>query len=256
MPHLLLQQTAHRPWPLISGGWVMQMRWCDLAFLHWRLPVAVLAAHIPAPLVLDTFEGEAWLGVVPFRMEGVRHRFAPAFPTVHAFAELNVRTYVRAPDGRAGVWFFSLDAASWLAVRAARLLYNLPYFDAALSVKPAGKSEDAAIRYRSLRTHRGAPAAEFAATYQPTGPIYQAAPGTLDHWLTERYCLFAQRPNGRIHSQDVHHQPWPLQPGTVAIEGNTMAEAAGLRLPDTPPLVHFARRLEVLAWGGVPVGGA
>ena len=230
----------------------MQMLWCDLAFLHWPLPVAALAPHIPAPLVLDTFGGQAWLGVVPFRMEGVRHRFAPAFPTTHAFAELNVRTYVRAPDGRAGVWFFSLDAASWLAVRGARLLYNLPYFDAALAVA----SEGEAIRYRSRRTHRGAPAAEFAATYQPAGPIYQAAPGTLDHWLTERYCLFAQRPNGRVHSQDVHHQPWPLQLGTAAIERNTMAEAAGLQLPDIPPLVHFARRLEVLAWGAVPVGGA
>lgn len=226
------------------------MRWCDLAFLHWSLPVAALAPRIPAPLVLDTFAGQAWLGVVPFRMEAVRYRLSPAVPGTTAFAELNVRTYVRAPDGRAGVWFFSLDAASWLAVRGARLLYNLPYFDAEMRLA----AEGTVIRYASRRTHRGAPAAEFAATYHPTGPVYHAAPGTLDHWLTERYCLFAQSTRGRVGYQDVHHQPWPLQPGEASIERNTMVAAAGLRLPDAPPLVHFARSLNVLAWGGVPVG--
>lgn len=252
MSHALLLETAHRPWPIASARWLMRMQWCDLAFLHWPLPAAELARHIPAPLALDTFEGQAWLGVVPFRMEAVRYRFAPPFPTTHAFAELNVRTYVRAPDGRAGVWFFSLDAASWLAVRGARLLYNLPYFDARIAARPAGN----AIRYASRRTHRGAPTAEFRATYQPTGPVYRTLPGALDHWLTERYCLFAQQPGGQIRYQDVQHRPWPLQTAAVAIERNTMATAAGLRLPDTPPLVHFARSLNVLAWGAVPIGGA
>jgi uncharacterized protein YqjF (DUF2071 family) len=227
----------------------MQMQWLDLAFLHWPVPVQVLRPMIPAGLEVDTFDGEAWVGVVPFRMEGVRFRYTLPVPTASAFPELNVRTYVKAGD-RSGVWFFSLDAASRVAVWAARNFFHLPYYDARMQCQAVGAEE---VHYRSDRTHRSAPAAEFQARYRPVGNVILSKPGSLEHWLTERYCLFAASPRGIIAYQDVHHQPWPLQPAEVEIVANSMASAAGLELPDIPPLAHFARRLDVLAWRAAKV---
>lgn len=219
------------------------MRWCDLAFLHWAVDPAVVQPLLPAGLELDTFDGKAWIGVVPFRMEDVRLRFSPNIPGMSAFPELNVRTYARVGD-RTGVWFFSFDATNRVAVRGARLVLNLPYYDAEMSVEHRGD----AIEYRSRRVHADAPAAEFAATYAPAGEVYEAKPGTLDYFLVERYCLFLVNQSGELGYLDVHHHPWPLRPATVRIEANTMAAASGIQLPPVPPLAHFARDLEVVAW--------
>jgi uncharacterized protein YqjF (DUF2071 family) len=238
-----LDQVSHRPWPVPSRPWAGHMRWTDLAFLHWPIDPAEIRPHIPDVLELDTFDGRAWLGIVPFRMQEVRLRFAPPIPTTHEFPELNVRTYVRAGN-RAGVWFFSLDAASSLAVRGARMLYNLPYYDARMSVDRRGER----IHYESQRVHRDAPPARLQVSYEATGAEYRAQPGTLDHFLVERYCLFNVQHSGEVGYIDIHHHPWPLQPAVADIGVNTMALAAGLTLPDMPPLVHFARTLEVLVW--------
>jgi uncharacterized protein YqjF (DUF2071 family) len=229
------------------------MRWCDLAFLHWPVAPQTLRSVVPEGLHIDTFDGVAWIGVVPFRMEGVRLRAAPPVPTTQAFPEINVRTYVRAVD-RAGVWFFSLDAASRLAVRGARFLYNLPYFDAEISVV-VGPSltmspplQEGWVDYDSRRVHRHAAAARFKARYGPTGAVYEPAPGTLDHFLVERYCLFTYDARRGLGLLDVDHPPWPLQRGAAAVSINTMVEAAGIDLPATSPLVHFARALDVRVW--------
>jgi uncharacterized protein len=157
--------TAHRPWPVPHRPWAGFMRWHELLFIHWPVPAGSLRPLIPAGLELETFDGAAWLGVVPFRMSGCRVRGLPPVPGLSAFPELNVRTYVSA-EGKPGVWFFSLDAASWLAVRGARWLFHLDYFDARMSVARKGNEID----YRSTRTHRHARPAEFAARYRPTGP--------------------------------------------------------------------------------------
>jgi uncharacterized protein YqjF (DUF2071 family) len=241
-PSALLSVVDHRPWPVPDRAWAGRMRWSDLAFLHWPLATNVLRPLIPAALEIDTFDGQGWIGIVPFRMEGVRTRWLPPLPTTYTFPELNVRTYVRS-GGYAGVWFFSLDAASALAVRGARWAFNLPYFDADITVASTGE----AIEYRSRRVHRDAPPAELRGSYRPAGGIYQAVPGTRDHFLVERYCLFTEI-QGVINRLDIHHKPWPLQPATALIEMNTMASAAGIELPDVAPLAHFARSLEVLAW--------
>lgn len=235
-----LEATEHRPWPLPNGRWHMFMRWSGLAFLHWRVDPAALAARLPPGLELDTFHGDAWIGVVPFRMEGVRHRWSPA---LRAFPEINVRTYVRAAD-RAGVWFFSLDAASRPAVRGARVGLNMPYFDAAMSMQ----IQDDVVTYRSRRTHRGVAPAVFEAQCSPSGEAYRARPGTLEYWLTERYCFFGQTRRGRPYSVDVHHLPWPLQAASVTLVQNTMIHACGVPLPDDPPLAHYAAAIDVVAW--------
>jgi len=232
----------HRPWALPSNRWAVAMNWHDLLFMHWPMRIDVLRPLIPPTLEIDTFNGMAWIGVVPFRMTGVHPRYIPALPWLSTFFELNVRTYVKT-HGKPGVWFFSLDAANPVAVRAARLLFHLPYFDAHMDmVKVNGR-----FRYRSKRVHRGALPAEFAARYRPVGPVYHANPGTLDHWLTERYCLYAADWKGRTWRGDIHHNRWPLQPTEAEIETNTMIEPLGLKLPPTAPLLHFAQRLDVVA---------
>lgn len=225
------------------GRWVMAMTWEDLAFLHWPVDPARLRPHVPAPLALDTFDGRAYVAVVPFRMSGVRPRLVPPLPGLSAFPELNVRTYVTL-DGVPGVFFFSLDAGSRPAVRAARRLYHLPYFDARMALRTDGD----AIAYDSRRTHAGAPPAALRVRYAPTGGVFHAAPGTLDRFLTDRLSLYAADGRGRIFRADVQHPPWPLQPAAAEILENAMLAQIGLPPPVEPPLCHFARRLEVRAW--------
>jgi uncharacterized protein YqjF (DUF2071 family) len=217
------------------------MTWVDLAFLHWRVPAALLRPLVPSQLELDVFDGFAWVAVTPFRMTRVRPVLAPPIPGTSDFPELNVRTYVR-HGARAGVWFFSLDAASWLAVATARAVTGLPYFHARMQQDRTGDE----VRYGSTRTHPGAPAATLRATYRPTGPVYASKPGSLDHWLTERYSLFVRRA-GTLLRLDIEHVPWPLQPGTCEVQENTMAAAGGIALPRDAPHVLYAARLDVVA---------
>ncbi len=246
----MITETAHRPWSLPTKRWAMTMRWHDLLFLHWPVRPHVIRPLVPPALEIDTFDGWAWIGVIPFHMSGVRPRYLPELRCTSAFSEINARTYVKTSD-RSGVWFFSLDATSRLAVRVARAWYGLPYYDARISVEHAGET----INYHSTRIHRGMAQAEFNASYRPIGPAYHAAPGTLDHWFTERYCLYASDRRGLVGYGDIHHVRWPLQPAEAEVRANTMAEAAGISLPPTEPVLHFARQLSVVAWSIVRLSG-
>lgn len=246
--HSVTIDTNQRPRPVPESRWAMRMNWHDLLFMHWPVRTELLRPLIPSQLEIDTFDNEAWLGVVPFRMTGVRLRYTPTLPCLSAFPELNVRTYVR-KNGKPGVWFFSLDAANPLAVRVARSAFRLPYFDARmLSINKADE-----IFYESRRTHRHAPCADFRGCYQPIGNVFQAAAGSLEEWLTERYCLYAANRRGRVFRGDIQHTRWPLQQAEIEIETNTMAEQLGFKLPQTKPLLHFAKRLDVVAWMPQPV---
>lgn len=238
-----LGDTAHRPFPLPRSPWVMGQSWLDLLFMHWEVPEAALRRAVPDVLPIDTFEGSAWIGVVPFEIVGLHPRGLPRLPWLSRFAELNVRTYVTL-DGRPGIWFFSLDAARLAAVVGARLTYRLPYRHAEMGIVRAGGR----IEYRS-RTGGAA----LRATYAPDGPPAQAAPGTLEHFLTERYCLYALDRRGRPRRTDIHHAPWPLQPARAEVAENTMTEPLGIRLGDEP-LLHFAARQDVLVWPPAPSG--
>jgi len=226
------------------------MRWQDLLFAHWRVDPSVLRPLLPSGLELDLRDGEAWLGVVPFQMTGVRPRFTPVLPGISAFPELNLRIYVRA-GGHAGVWFFSLDAASRLAVRAARATFHLPYFDAAMECDVAA---DGSVTYASRRTHRDVVSAELRGRYRPVGPVFSAAPGTLEHWLTERYCLYSADPKGRLYRGDIAHAPWPLQPAQAEWDTCRMTGLLGIDLPSVPEHVLYARSLDVRAWWLTRVG--
>ena len=220
----------------------MAQSWHNLLFAHWQVDAAELRPHIPAKLGIDTFEGKAWLGVVPFRMSGVRVRWTPALPWLSAFPELNVRTYVTL-QGKPGVWFFSLDAANAVAVAAARVSFHLSYFRARMACNEV----DGWIQYKSERAHSGVSGASFEARYRPKGESFEAQPGTLEHFLTERYCLYAAA-GERIYRGEIHHPEWQLQPAEAEFTTNSMGEAAGLTLPARMPLLHFAKRQDMVAW--------
>jgi uncharacterized protein len=239
--HPAFTRLEHRPWPPPSVPWRWRQSWLDLLFAHWPVPSSLVRRLVPSGLGVDEFEGTTWVGVVPFRMAGVMRRPLPDLPWVSAFPELNLRVYVER-DGQPGVWFLSLDAGNPLAVWAARRWFHLPYHDARMTLT----EREGRIVYRSERRSREP--VRFAAEYTPTSPVYEAQPGTLEHWLTERYCLYAQAPDGSLYRGEIHHVPWPLQRAEATINFNELAEPHGFSLDGPPVHLHFARRLDVVVW--------
>jgi uncharacterized protein YqjF (DUF2071 family) len=242
-PEGIIDQVAHRPWSLPDSPWLMTQSWHDLLFAHWPVDAALLRSRMPPGLPLDLYDGQAWIGVVPFRMTNVAPRFVPALPWVSAFAELNVRTYVTV-GGKPGVYFFSLDAENALAVATARSLLHLPYFTAQMQVRGEARRVD----YSSRRVGDGAPA-ELVARYEPVGPPFYPEPGSLDYFLTERYCLYNLDARFRAYRLEIHHPPWTLQRAEATFAVNTMTEAAGVHLPAIAPVLHYSRRQDAVAWG-------
>ena len=237
--HPALQHVSHRPWPLPPGPWIMQQTWNDLLFAHWPVPADQLRLLLPSELELDTYDGQCWVAVAPFHMSRIRARFLPPVPGTTALPELNVRTYVTYGDKR-GVFFFSLDATSRLAVWAARRFFKLPYFFARMNVQ----NHNGSIAYSSSRIDT---AAEFQGRYHPSRPVELRHSGSLEHWLTERYCLYTVS-GGNVYRSEIHHPQWPLQDAEAEIQTNTMAASAGIHLPSARPLLHFSKQLDVLIW--------
>jgi uncharacterized protein len=240
--HPALKCLNHRPWALPAGPWIMAQHWHDLLFAHWPVPVEAMRRLVPPELELDCFEGRSWIGIVPFRMAGVRLRATPAVPWLSAFPELNVRTYVTI-GGKPGVWFFSLDAANRVAVEVARAWFHLPYFRAAMSLSARGTEIAYSLRRKDIRGQ----GERFEASYAGEGETFHADRGTLDYFLTERYCLYARRGDGTILRGEIHHAPWKLQRARASVSVNTMAESLGVPLVEEPVL-HFSRLQEVMVW--------
>lgn len=247
--HPTLLHTRHRPWPLPAGEWTWRQRWCDLLFAHWPVPAGSLRGLVPEGLEIDEIDGTSWVGVVPFRMEGVSRRPLPDLPGLSAFPELNLRLYVTR-DKRPGVWFLSLDAASAVAVWAARTFFHLPYHHAAIDHRIAS---DGTIHVRSERLG-GARAVRCRAEFAPDGPVAPAERGSLEAFLTERYCLYARRRDGALFRCDVHHEPWPLRPATGAMDADALLAPHGLLLPRRKPLLHMASGVDVVVWPPRRVG--
>ncbi len=238
----ILFATAHRPWPLPQGPWVMTQMWKDLLFLHYPVAPDRLRPLVPDVLTLDTYGYRAWVSITPFHLAHLRPPGVPALPWVSSFPELNVRTYVTY-GGKSGVYFFSLDAANLSAVWGARMFYRLPYWHAAMMALGLETEE---IRYHSKRIHGPKPA-EFRATFGPAGSARRAVPGSLEEFLAERYCLYAYS-GKRLYRTQIHHLPWALQPAYAEVEQNTMTRAAHLPVEDSPEIVQFSRKLRVLVW--------
>jgi len=230
-----LRKAEHRPWPPPTASWLMAQTWGELLFAHWEAPLERLRAHLPPELEVDVYEGRAYLGITPFRITNLRLRGLPPLPGVSSFLELNCRTYVKHRGERPGIWFFSLDASSRLAVAGARRAYRLPYFHARMEGLP---------RYRCARTETERPHV-WESTHGPVGHTFNAEAGSLEHFLTERYCLYTIA-GGELCRAEIHHPPWPLQRAEADIALNTIPPD-GLEV-DGAPLLHYARRQDVLIW--------
>ncbi len=225
---------------------LMHQNWHHLLFLHWEIPPQELQALLPLRLTLDTFEGKAYVGLIPFTMTGVRPILTPPLPWISAFHEINVRTYVHLDGRDPGVWFFSLDASSRIAVAAARAMYHLAYYDAEMDLR-VGEGALPVIELDSRRTDdRGAKPANAHVRYRAVeGPAQPASPGTIEHFLIERYILYAQDEERQLYRARVHHQPYPVQKAEVLAMEETLVWASGVRRPDVVELRHYAREVNV-----------
>lgn len=211
-------------------------RWRQLLFLHWPVPVELLRRAVPASFELDLYEGVAYVGVVPFAMQGVRPRVLPELLALD-FLETNVRTYV-VRRGEPGVYFFSLEAASRLAVATARAAFALPYFHAAMTLEVA----DGTVRYTTRRTAGGA---SHQVDYRVGEALGPSLPGTLEHFLLERYLLFTERRGTALRGQ-VHHAPYPAHRAQVLSVKDELVAAAGLPAVAGPPkFAHYSPGVDV-----------
>ena len=241
-------ETSHRTWPLPERSWAMRMNWHDLLFMHWRVDVTELRHLIPDHLEIDTFDGDAWIGIVPFRMSGVAPRFVPNIPYMSSFPELNVRTYVTV-NGKPGVWFFCLEATNPIAVRVARRWFHLPYMDAQIALSNTSRKNDCKwISYSSTRTHKNEPGAKLLIDYRPIGSEFIASPRSLEDFLTSRYCLYSADRSGKVYRGEIDHNPWRLRDAQAIVKENTMTDWLGIELPNEPPVLHFAKQTRVVAW--------
>jgi uncharacterized protein YqjF (DUF2071 family) len=239
----VIDQVAHRPYPIPDAPWIMTQTWHDVLFLHFPVDAQMLRARLPVGLQLDQYDGQAYVAVVPFHMTNMAPRGVPALPGLSSMPELNVRTYVTA-KGIPGVYFFSLDAANPLAVGAARTMFHLAYHTADMEVT----RRENWIEYTSRRKSPGSRAAEFRGRYKSVGSPQHPEPGSLEYFLTERYCLYSLDDALHMYRVDIHHGPWALTLAEAEIEVNTMADANDIRLPAMSPLAHFAKRQDVVVW--------
>lgn len=237
-----LQITGHRPFPLPDKPWVMEQIWNDVLFAHWPVPAEIMEKHIPSQLTLDTFNGQAWIGIVPFWISRMRVRGLPPLPMMKTMNELNVRTYVEY-GGRKGVYFFSLDADNLLAVTGARMLYFLPYMNAKMQVDQS----EGVINYKSRRKNTHQKRGQFIAHYKPESSPFNSQPGSLDEWLTERYCLWVTK-SKKVYRGDIHHTKWQLHKASVSIRENTMASFLPDRYLMGEPILHYSPQKHAYFW--------
>lgn len=229
-----------------DGPVLLRQNWHHLLFLHWQVPPAELQALLPPGLTLDTFDGKAYVGVIPFTMTGVRPVLTPPLPWISSFHEVNVRTYVHHEGRNPGVWFFSLDASSSIAVAAARAAYKLNYFHAQIDFQVTPGAIPAIAFDTKRDDGHGPKPANGRFRYAPMeGITAPASPGTLEHFLVERYILYATDDARTLYRARVHHQPYPLQRADVMECDETLTWAAGIRRGDAHPLRHYASEVNV-----------
>lgn len=241
--------SSGRREPRPRRPWLMRQSWLHVLFAHWPVETGILRQVVPACLEIDTFDGVAWVGVVPFTMEAIRFAWCPPLPGLSAFHELNVRTYVK-HRGRPGVWFLSLDAASRVNVWGARTFFRLPYYSAAMSLRLEGSD----VSYSSVRRDCRGPAATLRVRYGPLGAHQPPLSGSLEEWLTERYRLFTLDRRGSVRTGEIDHPPWELSPAWAELEENSMASAAGVPTPGAPASLLHVRRQNTFLWSLAPDG--
>ncbi len=249
----LLYSVEHRPWMPPDKPWLLSQNWNDLLFAHFAVDAPTLRRMVPEALTLDLYDGVAWLTLAAFCTSHLRPSGIPPLPGISFFPQLTLRTYVTLQD-KPGLFYLSVDAANLSAVWFARVFFRMQYWHASMQVSgatiEARKAGEKAIHFRSTRLHgptgNDGPA-KFDARYSPEGEAKRADRGTLEEFLTERYCVYSWN-RRKIYRTEVHHQPWLLQAASVEIRDNTVGEPLGLSLPAKPEFCHFSRSLKTLIW--------
>jgi hypothetical protein len=243
-----LVRTSHKPRPLPAGRWAITQRWNDLLFAHWPIPATLMEALLPEWLEVDSFQGSAWLGAVPFWLDRIKIRGVPAVPGLRNFPDLSLRTYVRDRYTRTpGIYLFSVDSSNLIAVTLAHAVYHLPYKLAEMHMEPRAEREFAFYSRRRFARRDTI----FKARYRGLGPTSRTAenrPGSFEFFFSERSCLFSANRAGQPIRANLHHVPWPLEDAEAEIERNDLAAAVGIALPRMEPVLHYSRRLAVYVW--------
>ncbi|MEW9677729.1 DUF2071 domain-containing protein [Lentibacillus sp. L22] len=238
MNNNIIKSTDHREYPLPNGPWMMTQTWENVLFLHWPVAKKELQDHIPSGLDLDTYDGNAWISIIPFRVRRMRLRNTPRVPYFHTFLELNVRTYVKY-RGISGVYFFSLDASKAHAVFGARMV-TLPYFYAKMNMKKRHHT----FFYES---HRIGSDAVFKGSYQPTGEAFYPQKDSLNYWLAERYFLWTQK-HRKLYQAGIHHLPWKMKQAQVNVEKPMLPSFLSSDVQKRAPLATYSPTKTALFW--------
>lgn len=225
-----------------SGARLMSQTWCHLLFMHWRIDESLLGPLLPPELEVDQHDGSGWIGLIPFSMTDLRPAVGPALPGLSSFSQINVRTYVT-HHGEPGVWFFSLDASSSLAVWLACSVYHLPYFRASIDTA----HDKFRFSFQSRRLGKTGKGIDFRADWRPGPPVGRIKPGSLAWFLTERYRIFSKT-KGRIQTGEIRHEPWPLRSAILDEYESTLLSAVGLPEPSEAPVLHHSDELAVDLW--------
>ncbi|WP_243292513.1 DUF2071 domain-containing protein [Bacillus sp. FJAT-47783] len=237
-----LQKIDHRPYPMPNNRWLMTQTWKDLLFIHWPVAKEEIEKHIPSPLQVDTFEGKAWIAIVPFWLKSIRLHGLPRIPFASTFFEINVRTYVTYKNRR-GVYFFTLDANHLPAIKIAKATFFLPYLHATVNLTKSGDF----VNFKSIRKQHGYPKATFHANYEPTSSPFLAQRGSLEEWLIERYNLLLVN-RGKVYIGEIHHKQWELQHANVDIKTNELLSFLPSSIVKEPPLVHYSKFMRAFIW--------
>lgn len=239
----ILNDIAHRSWPLPSANWIMKQSWRNLLFIHWPIQPELLRPYIPPSLQLDIFNGSAWLSVVVFDMIGIYPRGCSSVSLTPKFSEVNVRTYVQY-EGKPGVYFLSLDVGDWASLHIAKKWYRLPYYHAVTSIRKIGQT----FHYESIRKGKSTTSITSKGTYTPVSDVFFSRKETLEHWLTERYCLYSTDQKANLYCGEIHHRPWPLQQTEIEITSHTLFHPYHIDVKDVQPVYHFSKGIDTLFW--------
>ncbi|QJX81113.1 YqjF family protein [Priestia megaterium] len=231
----IMKDVIYRSYPLASKYWIMRQTWRNLLFLHWPIPLKKLRPYVPSSLQIDTFNGSAWIGVILFVLEGIYPRGISSISLTPKFPEINVRTYVKR-DGKPGIYFMSIDVGNWASLNIAKRWYRLPYHSAQISFRKEGQT----FYCQSTRKGNTNSPISFKGKYAPVSEVYFSKEGTLDHWLTERYCLYSSNNGANIYSGEILHQPWPLQKAEIEIFRNNLFIPFHFNLSEVEPIAHFS----------------
>ncbi|MBS4176485.1 YqjF family protein [Lederbergia citrea] len=242
MLHNEFLETDQRPFPLPSNPWLFTQTWDKLLFCHWSLPAELLRAHVPNDVDLDLFNGEAWIAIIPFKVNHMRVHGIPEIPYLNSYLELNLRTYVKY-KGTPGIYFFTLDANKWSAVIGAKIGAQLPYRHSLMKMN----IKENKVYFQSKRKHPGSSKESFYINYQSDSNLYLPEVESLEYWLFERYCFFTTR-GKHLYRGDIHHDRWRVSKAKATIQANSLVPFLPQKYFERQPLLHLSASKQVFAW--------